>query len=52
MLEQFIDGPEFSVEIIIWEKEIHILAVTDKKPQGSHILLNWDIINHPALKNP
>lgn len=34
MLEQFIDGPEFSVEIIIWEKEIHILAVTDKKTTG------------------
>lgn len=35
MLEQFIDGPEFSVEIIIWEKEIHILAVTDKKTTGA-----------------
>ncbi len=35
MLEQFIDGPEFSVEIIIWQKKIYILAVTDKKTSGS-----------------
>ncbi len=31
MLEQFIEGPEFSVEIIVWNKEPHILTVTDKK---------------------
>lgn len=31
MLEQFVEGPEFSVEIIVWKKEPHILAVTDKK---------------------
>lgn len=35
MLEQFIDGPEFSVEIIIWQKKIHILTVTDKKTTGA-----------------
>lgn len=31
MLEQFIDGPEFSVEIIVWHGDITVLAVTDKK---------------------
>lgn len=31
MLEQFIEGPEFSVEVIVWQGEPHVLAVTDKK---------------------
>ena len=31
MLEQFVEGPEFSVEIIVWNKEVHVLQVTDKK---------------------
>lgn len=31
MLEQFVDGPEFSIEIIVWNHEVHILTVTDKK---------------------
>ena len=31
MIEQFIDGPEFSVEIIVWNKEVLVLQVTDKK---------------------
>ncbi len=31
MLEQFIEGPEFSVEIIVWNNEINVLTVTDKK---------------------
>lgn len=31
MLEQFIDGPEFSVEIIVWQDNISVLTVTDKK---------------------
>lgn len=31
MLEQFVDGPEFSVEIIVWNKKVNILQVTDKK---------------------
>ncbi len=31
MLEQFVEGPEFSVEIIVWNKIPHILTVTDKK---------------------
>lgn len=31
MLEQFIEGPEFSVEIIVWEGRVNVLTVTDKK---------------------
>lgn len=31
MLEQFVEGPEFSVEIIAWNGEINVLTVTDKK---------------------
>lgn len=31
MIEQFIEGPEFSVEIIVWQGEAHVLTVTDKK---------------------
>lgn len=31
MLEQFIEGPEFSVEIIVWNKQVNVLQVTDKK---------------------
>ena len=31
MLEQFVKGPEFSVEIIVWKKVPYILTVTDKK---------------------
>ena len=31
LIEQFIEGPEFSVEVIVWNGEPHVLAVTDKK---------------------
>ena len=31
LIEQFIEGPEFSVEVIVWRGEPHVLAVTDKK---------------------
>lgn len=31
LIEQFIEGPEFSVEIIVWEGKVNVLAVTDKK---------------------
>lgn len=34
MIEQFIDGPEFSVEIIIWNRTVNVLQVTDKKTTG------------------
>jgi len=31
LIEQFIEGPEFSVEVIVWKGEPHVIAVTDKK---------------------
>lgn len=31
MLEQFVEGPEFSVEIIVWNGQVNVLTVTDKK---------------------
>lgn len=31
MLERFIEGPEFSVEVIVWQGVPHVIAVTDKK---------------------
>lgn len=31
LIEQFIEGPEFSIEIIVWDGEVHVLTVTDKK---------------------
>lgn len=31
LIEQFIEGPEFSVEIIVWNKQVNVLTVTDKK---------------------
>lgn len=31
LIEEFIDGPEFSVEIIVWNGKVNILTVTDKK---------------------
>ena len=35
MLEQFIEGPEFSVEIIVWDGIINVLTVTDKVTTGA-----------------
>ena len=35
LIEQFIDGPEFSVEIIVWNGEVNVLTVTDKKTTGA-----------------
>lgn len=35
MLEQFIEGPEFSVEIIVWNHNVNVLTVTDKKTTES-----------------
>ena len=35
LLEQYIDGPEFSVEIIVWDNIVNVLAVTDKKTTGA-----------------
>ncbi len=31
MIEQFIEGPEFSVEIIVWNGHVNVLTMTDKK---------------------
>ena len=31
MIEQFVEGPEFSVEIIVWQGKVNVLQVTDKK---------------------
>ncbi|WP_446785277.1 ATP-grasp domain-containing protein [Macellibacteroides fermentans] len=31
LIEQFIEGPEFSIEIIVWNREVNVLTVTDKK---------------------
>lgn len=31
LIEQFIEGPEFSVEIIVWEGKVNVIQVTDKK---------------------
>lgn len=31
MIEQFVEGPEFSVEIIVWNGHVNVLQVTDKK---------------------
>ena len=39
MLEEFIEGPEFSIEIIVWNGKVNILTVTDKKTTASpHIV--------------
>ena len=31
MVEEFVEGPEFSVEIIVWKGKVNVLQVTDKK---------------------
>lgn len=35
LIEEFIDGPEFSVEIIVWNNQVNVLTITDKKTTGS-----------------
>lgn len=35
LIEQFIEGPEFSVEIIVWKGTVNVLTVTDKKTTGA-----------------
>lgn len=35
LIEQFIEGPEFSVEIIVWNGKVNVLTVTDKKTTGA-----------------
>lgn len=35
LIEQFIEGPEFSIEIIVWNDKVNVLTVTDKKTTGA-----------------
>lgn len=35
LIEEFVEGPEFSVEIIVWNGKVNVLAVTDKKTTGA-----------------
>lgn len=35
LIEQFVEGPEFSVEVIVWQGEVYVLTVTDKKTTGA-----------------
>ena len=35
VIEEFIEGPEFSVEILAWDGMAHVLAVTDKVTTGA-----------------
>ena len=35
VVEEFVDGPEFSVEILTWDGEPRVLAVTDKVTTGA-----------------
>lgn len=35
LIEEFIEGPEFSVEIIVWNNQVNVLTITDKKTTGS-----------------
>ncbi|MDY7011711.1 MAG: ATP-grasp domain-containing protein [Planctomycetota bacterium] len=35
LIEEFVEGPEFSVEILIWDGQPHVLTVTDKETTGA-----------------
>ena len=35
VIEEFVEGPEFSVEILVWDQNVHVLAVTDKRTTGA-----------------
>lgn len=35
LIEQFIEGPEFSIEMIVWNGKVNVLTVTDKKTTGA-----------------
>ena len=35
MIEQYIEGPEFSVEMVIWNNQPRVLTVTDKLTSGN-----------------
>ena len=35
VVEEYVEGPEFSVEILAWDGRPHVLAVTDKETTGT-----------------
>lgn len=35
VIEEYVEGPEFSVEILTWDGHPHVLAVTDKETTGA-----------------
>ncbi len=35
LIEQFINGPEFSVEVVVYQGVPHVVAITDKKTTGA-----------------
>lgn len=35
IVEEFMEGPEVSVEVIVWQGEVHILQITDKLTTGA-----------------
>lgn len=48
IIEQFIKGPEFSVECIIYDGHVNVLQVTDKKTTGSPYFVELGH-NQPSL---
>lgn len=48
MIEQFVEGPEFSVEIIVWNGNVNVLQVTDKKTTESPYFVELGH-NQPSL---
>ena len=48
MIEQFIDGPEFSVELIVFQGKVSLLQVTDKKTTGAPFFVELGH-NQPSL---
>jgi len=48
VIEQYVEGPEFSVEIIVWDHHINVLTVTDKKTTGAPYFVELGH-NQPSL---
>lgn len=51
LIEQFIEGPEFSIEIIVWNGNVHVLTVTDKKTTGAPHFVELGH-NQPSCRTP
>lgn len=47
IIEEYMQGPEVSVEVMTVDGIPHILAVTDKLTTGAPYLSKWGIVNHP-----